>query len=263
MLKINLCIVIFYLFFAAVYAYAECPLDHFIIGINEDGIQGTDDDNKLFVDCRQKYRSSGTPSYVNWYYPLARSIFPTYQWRIGEPGFDGFQDSNPDANYTYQPDKSPAGIPDQDYRIIIQCISISPGLRAVHKYYPEFTIDQAGQSFNHSEIYALRSDAHMHMSYQAVDGSSLFWITWQIEDALGQYDSSKPFTIVFNTEPAAGDLAVNGKIDADDLAEFACYWLRDEGSIYNDYYERADINRDGYVNLPDLAALASNWFNGL
>jgi hypothetical protein len=254
---------IFLSLFVTVQLYAECPLDHFIIGINEDGVYGTDDDNKLFVDCSQKYRSSGTPSYVNWYYPLSESIFPDHKWRIGEPGFDAFQDTNPDASYTYDPNRCPVGTPDQDYRIMIECISISSGFRAVHKDYPQFTIDQAGQSFNHSEIHVLRGDPHMHMSYQAVDGTSLFRITWQMYDALDQYEPSEPFTLVFNTEPLAGDLVVDGTANIYDLAEFSYYWLRDEGSIYNDYYERADSNRDGKVNLRDFAMLASNWLKSL
>ncbi len=249
---------IFFLSFVAVQVYAECSLDHFIIGINEDGISGTDDDNKLFVDCRQKYRSS-----ANWYYPLSASIFSNYKWRIGEPGFDGFQGTNPDASYTYDPNRCPVGTPDQDYQIMIECISISSGFRAVHKDYPQFTIDQIGQSFNHSQIHAQRGDPHVHMSYQAVDGTSLFWITWQMYDALGKYEPSEPFTLVFNTEPLAGDLVVDGTVDFYDLAEFAYYQLRDEGSIHNDYYERADANRDGKVNLLDFALLASNWLETL
>jgi hypothetical protein len=249
------------LLFLTFHVKAECPLDHLIIGVNEDGVQGTSDDNKLFVDCWQKYRSSG-----GWYYSLSESIFSSYKWRIGEPGFDGFQGTNPNAAYTYDPNRCPVGTPDQDYRIMIECISISSGLRAVHKDYPQFTIDQIAQSFNHSEIHALRGDPHMHLSYQAVDGTNLFWITWQmydeIEDA-NQYEPSEPFTIVFNTEPLAGDLVVDGTVDIYDLAEFSYYWLRDEGSINNDYYERADSNRDGKVNLLDFAMLASNWLETL
>ncbi len=249
---------IFFLSFVTVHVYAECPLDHFIIGINEDGIAGTDDDNKLFVDCRQKYRSS-----ENWYYSLSASIFSDYKWRIGEPGFDGFQGTNPNAAYTYDPNRCLAGNPNEDYRIMIECISMPAGFRAVHKDYPTFTIDQVGQSFNHSQIHALRGDPHMHLSYQAVDGTSLFWITWQMYDDLGQYEPSEPFTLVFNVEPLAGDLVVDGTVDIYDLAELSYYWLKDEGSIYNDYYERADSNRDGKVNFLDFAMLASNWLDQL
>ncbi len=254
---------IIFLLFVTVHVYAECSLDHLIIGINEDGTSGTDDDNKLFVDCRQKYRHSGTPSYVNWYYPLSESFFTDHKWRIGEPGFDAFQGTNPNASYTYDPNRCPVGTPDQDYRIMFECISIASGFRAVHKEYPQFTIDQIGQSFNHSDIHALRDNSHMHMSYQAVDGTRLAWITWQLYDALGQYEPSEPFTIVFNAEPLAGDLVVDGVVDTDDLAELAYYWLRNEGSICNDYYERADLNRDGDVDLLDFAMFALNWLDVL
>lgn len=260
MKRLNIFAVVYLLFFTS-QIYAECPLDHFIIGISEDGIEGTGDDNKLFVDCWQKYRDSGPPAYLNWYYPLNESIFSDYKWRIGEPGFDGFQKTNPGANYTYDPNRCLTGVPDQDYRIIIECIAMSPGFRAVHKDYPPFTIGQVGQSFNHSEIHALRGDAHMHMSYQAVDGTNLFWITWrmydEIEDA-NQYEPSEPFTIVFNREPLSGDLVIDGVVDMRDLSEFCYYWLQDNGSKSNDYYERADTNRDGQVDLFDFAVFANN-----
>jgi hypothetical protein len=77
------------------------------------------------------------------------------------------------------------------------------------------------------------------------------------------YESSEPFSVVFNAEPLAGDLVVDGTVDINDLAELSYYWLKDEGSIYNDYYERADSNRDGKVNLVDFAMLASNWLETL
>ena len=146
--------------------------------------------------------------------------------------------------------------------MIIECVSMSPGIRAVHKDYPQFTIDQAGYAFNHSQIHATRDNAHMHMSYQAVDGSSLFWVTWQVYDVLEdslQYEVSDPFTIVFNIEPLSGDLVVDGVVDNNDLDAFCYYWLRDNGSIYNDFYERADTNRDGLVDWFDFTLLANNW----
>lgn len=241
---------------------AECPLDHFIIGINEDGIDGTADDDKLFVDCSQKYRNSGQTPYANWFYPLSASIFSSYKWRIGEPGFDCFQADNPQASYTYSPPHTLQGTPLQNFELIIKCISISPGLRAVHKDYPQFTIDQAGGEFNHSSIHAMRNDAHMHMSYQAIDGENLFWITWQIHNTLEdgqQYESSEPFTIVFNTAPASGDLVVDGIIDSDDFLEFSYYWLRSGAAIQNDFFERADINQDGKVDLIDFTIFAQSW----
>ena len=44
-----------------------------------------------------------------------------------------------------------------------------------------------------------------------------------------------------------------------DLVEFSYYWLGDGGCKANDYYERADANRDGIVNFYDFALMASNW----
>ncbi len=245
--------------FVPVHVCAECPLDHLIIGVNEDGIHGTEDDKRLFVDCRQKYRSSGTPSYVNWYYPLSQSIFPDHKWRIGEPGFDAFQNTDPASGYTYDPNRCLVGTPNQDYRIIVECVAISSGLRAVHKDYPQFTVDRIGLFFNHSEIHALRRDPHMHISYQAVDGSKLLWITWQLYDASGQYEASEPFTLVFNTDPLAGDSVVDGTVDMYDLAALSHFWLAAQGSKQNDYYERVDSNRDKRVDFVDFAMLASNW----
>jgi hypothetical protein len=245
---------------------AECPLDHLIIGCNEDGVAGTDDDRKLFVDCWQKYRNSDSQAYANWYYPLHESIFPSYPYRLGEPGFDAFQDYNPDANYTYDPNRCLAGRPDEDYRIIVECISISAGLRGEHKDYPRFTIGQVGECFNHSYIYKLRGDPHMHMSYQAVDGENLHWISLRLYDEIAddnQYEPSEPFTIAFNREPLAGDLAIDAKVHLEDIARLSHYWLLEAGSIHNDYYERTDANKDGYVDLADFALLASNWRQSL
>ena len=245
---------------------AECPLDHLIIGCNEDGVAGTDDDRKLFVDCQHKYRNSGSQAHSNWYYPLHKSIFTSYPFRLGEPGFDAFQDDNPDASYTYDPNRCLAGRPDEAYRIIVECVSISPGLRAQHKDYPQFTVEQASERFNHSYIYRLRGDPHMHMSYQAADDQNLYWISFCLYDEVAdgsQYEPSEPFTIVFNHEPLAGDLAIDGKVDLEDMARLGHYWLREAGSTHNDFYERADANRDGYVDLADFALLASNWRHSL
>jgi hypothetical protein len=145
-------------------AAAECPLDHFIIGRNRDGIEGTQDDETLFVDSVQKYRNSSKTLYANWFYPLHKGIFASYPYRIGEPGFDAFQAVTPSETHTYDPNRSLAGDPDADYCITVECVALSAGLRAVHKDYPQFTIDAVGQSFDHSYIYALRGDSHMHMS---------------------------------------------------------------------------------------------------
>jgi len=243
-------------------ARAECPLDHFIIGCNRDGVEGTPDDKALFVDSWQKYRDSDETQYANWFYPLQKSIFTSYSYRIGEPGFDAFQAVKPSASYTYDPNRSLAGDPDVDYCVTIACVALSAGLRAVHKDYPQFTIDAVGQTFDHSYIHNLRGDSHIHMSYQATDGESLHWITFRVFDSLedaDQYEPSEPFTIVFNVEPPAGDLVVDGVVNLVDLAEMSCRWLSSESSRHNDFCERADTNRDGVVNLLDFAPMAANW----
>lgn len=243
-------------------AYADCPLDHLIIGCNRDGIAGTEDDRRLFIDCEQKYRHSGDTDYERWYYPLHESIFPSYSYRIGEPGFDAFQDSDPGERHTYDPNRALAGTPNLDYSVTILCLALSPGLQAVHKDYPQFTISGVGEAFNHSNLHSLRGDSHVHMSYQATQGETLLWITFQVGDALEDghsYEPSAPVTIVFNAEPRAGDLAVDGWVDIADLCELCRYWLAPESSIHNDYGERADTDRDGLVDWFDFARMASNW----
>lgn len=240
-------------------ARAQCSLDHFVIGCNPDGIEGTEDDWILFADVSQKYRNSGPTEYVEWCYPLQKSIFSSYGYRIGEPGFDAFQRTHPNAGHTYDPNRALAGEPGLDYAVIVECVAVSEGLRAVHKEYPQFTITSVGESFDHSAIHALRGDGHMHLSYQAVDGERLHWITYRLHDELGLYESSEPFTIVFNIEPLAGDLIVDGAVDLADLAALSRYWLRPDAARRNDYWERADANRDGIVNLVDFAHMARNW----
>lgn len=241
---------------------ADCPLDHLVIGRNRDGIEGTADDNRLFVDCGQKYRHSGDTEYAEWFYPLRESVFPSYPYRIGEPGFDVFQNMDPHEGHTYDPNRSPVGVPEIDYSITVECVALSPGLQAVHREYPQFTIATVGETFNYSQIGNQRDEPHMHMSYQATEGQTLQWITFRLCDTLAdgdQYKPSEPFTIVFNVEPPAGDLAIDGRVDIADLSEFSHYWLSSESSRHNDYCERADTDRDGSVDLFDFARLAANW----
>ncbi len=244
--------------FGGAMSLAECPLDHFVIGVNEDGVAGTDDDTRLFVNCEQKYRHCDT-----WYYSLSSSIYPTYRYRIGEPGFDIYQDTNANAVYTYDPNHAPGGVPETDFRIEVRILSLSPGLRLQHKDYPNFTLSAEGESFNYSEIWQLRGDGHMHLSYQADSQQALRWITFGLFDELGRYQPSEPFTLVFNDEPRAGDLVVDGLVDLSDLARLQVYWLNSGGSKANDYYERADANRDGRVDLGDFALLMTNWLEGV
>jgi len=236
------------------FCFADCPLDHFLIGCNQDGISGTNDDNKLFVNCTQKYRHSdpdnnGEATWLNWHYPLYyNSRYGRYQ--IGEPGFDVIDSDDPNRQLS--------GIANTDYKIIIECVSITSGFKAVDTDTIGITLDEAGDSFNHSSL----SDTHIHFQYRApslTGGTEMQWITFIIYDELGKYESSEPFSLVFAADPQAGDLAIDGVVDMNDVAELCYYWLENSGNKENDYYERADANKDGYVNFTDFALLASNW----
>lgn len=236
---------------------ADCPLDHFLIGCNPDGINGTSDDYKLFVDCTQKYRHSdslhsGDPTWLNWHYPLYYN--PMYgRYQIGEPGFDLIKSDDPNRML-----QRTANI---DYQIVIECISIKAGFIAKNSALG-IELNEAGDTINHSSL----SDTHLHLEYRASapsGGTDLQWITYIIYDQLGRYEQSEPFSLVFVKDPLAGDLVIDGTVDISDLAEFCYYWLQDNGSKSNDYYERTDSNRDGQVNFLDFASFASNWLRAL
>lgn len=239
-------------------APASCSLDHLLIGCNEDGVAGTEDDKRLFADCTQKYRHSdpnhsGDPTWLNWHYPMYyNERYERYQ--ISEPGFDIIGDNDPNRRLS--------GTPNVDFRIIIECLSITPGF-VVKNSSLGVTFDEPGDSFNHSSLW----EPHLHLQYRSpspAGSSELHWITYQIYDEMpdgNRYERSKPFTVVFVKKPLAGDLFVDGKVDMNDFAPLGYYWLSDGGSAGNDYYERADTNRDGFVNFIDLALFASNWLS--
>jgi len=243
--------------------YAQCSLDHLIIGRNEDSEPNTPDDNKLFIDSWQKYRHSDPDpanpvDYRNWYYPLFKSFFPTYPYRIGEPGFDVYSGSVPPNYYNFDPNRCPSGIRNVDYQLVIECVAISPGLVArLNDYLPNFYLSAPGDKLHYSQLPV----DHIHFSYRAEDNVNLYWISFCVYDELddgNQYQPSEPFTIVFNLEPLPGDLYVDGSVDIADLTRFVYYWLCDDGSRHNDFYERADADRNGFVNLMDFAFLAAN-----
>ena len=99
------------------------------------------------------------------------------------------------------------------------------------------------------------------MTYEA-DCNDMKWITYRLYDDLDDgrtYETSETFTIVFNKLPLAGDLILDGDVDIADLSRLCDFWLASDSSVPNDYYERADTNRDGFVNMHDFALLASNW----
>jgi hypothetical protein len=262
-MKTSIAIFIFIIILAtAEILLADCPFDHLIIGCNQDGILGTEDDTKIFVDCRQKYRNSGIPAYCNWYYPLHESIFSEFPYRRSEPGFDSFQNYNPTEDHTYDPNRSLNLATEEKHRIVIECISISPGLRVVHGDYPQFEIVQAGDCLDYTVICEPRDDWHIHLSYQALDGENLYWVIYKIFDTSekeDKYESSEPFTIVFNKEPLRGDFVVDRTVDVGDLIMLSNCWLFQNGSIENDFYERIDANQDSVVDFSDVALLASNW----
>ena len=245
---------------------AACPLDHFLIGRNPDGINGTDDDLKLYVDTTQKYRhsdpaNSGDSTWLNWYYPMYYST-RSQRFSIGEPGFDLL------AN---DPNHQLIGTASIDYSLIIECVDISEGFRA-REPYGTFTLDEAGDSFCHSEL----SDPHVHVSYQLPwpsgtnDPNETYWITYQIYDNLeddNMYEASDTFTVVFLNKPIAGDIHVDRVVDILDLEKLAWFWLQAsnqtqlnaDGLAAIDYFDGADINRDYQVNLSDFVWIAYNW----
>lgn len=44
-----------------------------------------------------------------------------------------------------------------------------------------------------------------------------------------------------------------------DFARLSKFWLADDGTAVNDYYERSDGNQDGIVDMTDLINLITNW----
>ncbi len=244
--------------FIAQSVFADCPLDHFLIGRNADGILGTDDDHRLFLDCSQKYRHSdpnhsGDPTWLHGYYPLYYNArYDRYQ--IGEPGFDLLQND---------PNRMLEGIVNQDFRIVIQCVDVSPGLTARNTAV-NVLFEKTGNSFVHSEM----ADPHVHLQYRVAapeDHSpltDLHWMRFAVFDELGQYLPAPEVTVAFVREPVAGDLWVNGTVDLADILELAASWLRQGANRVNDNYERADMNHDGRVDLIDLAMMAENWMRG-
>ena len=67
--------------------WADCNLDHLFVACNEDGIPGTEDDKKLYVECSQKYRRSDPEhpdehSWLNWHYPLYYSELDSHKFLL-------------------------------------------------------------------------------------------------------------------------------------------------------------------------------------
>jgi hypothetical protein len=244
-------------------AIAACSYDHFLIGRNPDGIEGTGDDMKLYIDVTQKYRHSdpdqtGAESWRNWYYPMTFS--PIYnRWQVSEPGFDLIRDGS---------GRQLIGQANVNYRLYIECSDISPGLKAYNAN-PAVNLTQPGDAFCHS----CAADPHVHVQYRlsaAADANEPYWITYRIYDDLGMYHPSDAVTVVFLNPTLDGDLTVDRLVDIQDAAAFFERWLAfsdcalftGQGKAALDLFERADINRDYAVDLADFAWLAYNWARG-
>lgn len=232
----------------------DCPLDHYRIGCNADGIAGTADDVQLFVDCSQIYRHSdpshsSNPTWLFWHYPMYYSaMYSRYQ--IGEPGFDVITDDS---------SRQLVGAANSDYCLWIECVRVRTGLTARNTGYG-ITLQQPGDRFCHSTM----PESHIHLQYRlsAPAGQTIstpYWITYRVVDSLGKYEASEEFTLVFFADPLPGDVVVDGTVDGNDLMRLADYWLAAGSGYENDFYQRTDINRDGIVNLNDMAELGRYW----
>jgi len=236
----------------------DCPLDHYRIGCNADGVAGTADDDQLFVECSQIYRHSdpnhsSDPTWLFWHYPMYYSaMYSRYQ--IGEPGFDIITDDT--ARHL-------VGTANRDYCLWVECVRIRSGLTARNPSYG-ILFQQPGDRFCHSTM----PESHIHLQYRLSTPSGQpihtpYWITYRIVDSLGKYEASEEFTLVFFADPLTGDVVVDGTVDGGDLMRLADYWLADDGGYHNDFYQRTDINRDGIVNLNDMAEAGRYWLMSL
>lgn len=240
-MRIIVKIAIFCSFVNILFSGGTCPQDHLLVGCNPDGNVNTiEDNNDLYFDKSIKYRN--TPdNFQNWYYALGDSFFGDY--RLLEPGFD----------IITEPNRVLQGVKNIDYKIMLECVDISDGLKVLQG--TNIILDSPGDVFCYS-----CGDTHIHLTYQSSDGESMQWITYRLYDDFGKYQPSDFSTVVFCQLPQSGDLVIDGVVDFDDLAEFCYYWLADEANKANDYYERADTNRDGIVNFADFSRLTGNWF---
>ncbi len=241
---------------------AYCIQDHLFIGCNQDGITGTDDDQKLFIDCRHKYRNASP----QWHYSLYQSGFNQRNWVINEPGFDEIHDPNepPSDHPLKDPNSSPQGTRNTDYQIWIECVDISENFK-VCNLDESILLDEPGDAFNHS-YYSAANDGHLHLWYIYTNLSAsdpaptgLLWATFRVYDNLGPYHSSEPFTVVFVSDPLSGDIVVDNFVNLADFAFISRYWLSTDASTINDYQQRADHDRSGTVDLLDLIALLENY----
>jgi hypothetical protein len=59
--------------------------------------------------------------------------------------------------------------------------------------------------------------------------------------------------IVVSGKLLYGDMNADNIVDADDLSEFAAYWMQDNSTL--------DLNADGMINLYEFAEFAGNWLD--
>ena len=159
---------------------AECPLDHYFLG---------QDDEQLFVEKDRIYRH-GNPA--EGYYPLTWS--PIYGcWSFGEPGFS----DTSDPAYGFPPETMLSGVPNVDYQIWFEIVDISPD------FYVQTDdgtwLTEIGDTYNLSDW----PEHHVHMRYRAYVPQNPppdypFYVTYRLIDEIGPYGSTPPFAVVFN-----------------------------------------------------------------
>ena len=246
--------------------FAGCPLDHVAIGCNPDGTWATADDYELCYDKTQLYRKSdpanpGVATWANRFYPLQG---PDYWgcYYSDQPGFGQMWDLN-------NTEHKLNGQRNTDYRLIAECTRISANFWAEDASYNKI-FQQAGDKFNISNY----DENHVHFFFVTQEPDKTHWISFIVYENVdfpapydpnnSLYVAAAEYTIVFGKEPEKGDIFVDGKIDGCDLAILGRQWLQNalyDDLLKTDYFERADINKDGAVNFVDYACLASNWEN--
>ena len=180
MLRISTTFVIATLVLGLPAAIAECPLDHYFL-YQEDG--------RL---CVEKSRIYVHGDAAEGYYPLSWSAI--YQrWSVGEPGFS----DTTDPAYGFPSEIELEGTPGVDYEIWFEILDMSPDLMI--RTNDGTWLDAAGERYNLSNW----DEHHVHMKYCAyVDQSPApdypFYVTYRLVDDLGLYESTPPFSLVFN-----------------------------------------------------------------
>lgn len=168
-------------------------MDHFFLG-QEDG--------KLFVDKSYIYRHGQSPDPsgpypYNGYYSMSwSSIYGC--WSVGEPGFS----DTTDPAYGFPPEIELSGTPNVDYQIWFEILDLAPDLKI--RTDDGTWLTQVGDRYNLSDW----NEHHVHVKYRAYvpqtpPPAHSFHVTYRLVDELGPYESSEPFTVVFNVPAPA------------------------------------------------------------